>query len=84
MLFLGDSFRHTNSTCRTHNAAKVTTYALGANESGLTRSTVKDNSLMTAVATRHLTASATHAELLVELRIDDDVAIQMVGLQELL
>ena len=51
MLFLGDPFRHTNSTCRTHNAAEVTTYALGANESGLTRSTVKDNSLMTAVAT---------------------------------
>ena len=58
-------------------------YALGAHEAGLAGVAVEDNGLMTAVAARHLTASAADAQFFVELRIDDGVAIQLLRLQEL-
>ena len=43
---------------------------------------VEDDGLMTTIATRNLTAAATNTQLLVKLRIDNGIAIQVVGLQE--
>ena len=61
----------------------MTAYALVANQTRTACLAIEDNGLMTAVAARHLTASAADAQFFVELRIDDGVAIQLLRLQEL-
>ena len=79
-VFLRHSFGDTDSTCRTDQSAEVTANALGAYQMGLTGRFVKDDGLVTTVATRHLTATATDTHFLVKLRIDNRFAIQMVRL----
>ena len=81
--FLPDALCQANGSCWADQTTEVAAYTLGAYETGLTGLMVEDDGLMSAVAARYLTASATYAQLLVELRIDDGIAIQMVGLQEL-
>ena len=86
MLFvlLFNAFGDADGTCRTDETAEVTAYTLGAYQAGTTRFSVEDDGLMTSVVARYLTAATTDALLLVKLRIDDGVTIQMVGIQELL
>ena len=81
-MFLVDTLAHANSTCRADEAAEVTAHALGSHQTGTARQTVEDDGLVASVTTRHLAASATHTEILVELRIDDGVAVETVGLEE--
>ena len=92
-LFLLCTLCHTDSTCRTHKATEMTAHTLGADESRLADLMesrcfiaylhfLEDDGLMTAVITRYLTTTAAYAQLLVELGVDDGVAIQIVGLQE--
>ena len=57
-------------------------HAAGANESRTPTVMVEDDGLVTAIVARHLTAAASHAQLMVELRIYDGIAIERVGLQE--
>ena len=71
MLFLGDPFRHTNSTCMTHNAAEVTTYALGANDTRQAGGGVEADGLVASVHTRDVAAPAPDALLAVDFRIDE-------------
>ena len=61
----------------------MTAYALGANETGKAGVVVEDDGLMTTVAARYFATSAADAQLLVELRVDNGVTIQMVRIQEL-
>ena len=82
LLFLRNSLRHTDGACRTDESAEVTAYAFGAYQAGATGLSVEDDSLMAAVAARHLTTSAADAQLLVEFRIDDGITIQVVRLHE--
>ena len=79
---LCDSFGHADGTGRTDKAAEVTADALGAYQTGAAGLMIEDDGLMTAVATRNLAAATADTQLLVELRVDDRIAIQMVGLQE--
>ena len=83
-IFLLNSFGHADGTGRTDETAKVTADALGAHQTGATGFVVKYDGLMAAIATGYLTAATTDAQLLVELRIDDGVTVQMAGIQELL
>ena len=83
-VFLHNAFGHANSSCRTDETTEVTAYALRADQTGTAGLVIEYNGLMAAVATGYLTASTADTQLLVELRIDDGVAIQMVELQELL
>ena len=81
--FLHDTLCQTDGACWTDQTTEVAAHTLGAYEMGLTGRMIEDDGLMSTVAARYLTASATYAQLLVELWIDDGVTIQMVGLQEL-
>ena len=58
---LDGSLRHADGTCRTDEAAEVTAYALGTHEMGTALLVVEDDGLMTAVATRDGTATASHS-----------------------
>ena len=82
-VFLLNSLGHADSTCWADEAAEVTADALGAYQAGTAGLMVEDNSLMTTVAARHFTAPTTNTQILVELRVDNGVAVQMVRFQEL-
>lgn len=62
----------------------MTADALGAYQTRTAGFMVEDDGLMTAVAARHLTAATADTLLLVELRVNDGVAVQMVRIQEFL
>ena len=78
-----DSLGSTDGTRRTDKATEVTAYTLGAYQPRTARIMIEDDSLMAPVVTRHFTATTTDTQFRVELRINDRVAVQMVGLQEL-
>ena len=86
MLFvlLLNSFGDADGTCRTDETAEVTAYALSAYQTGASGLMVEDDGLMTTVAARYLAAATTDTQFLVELRVDDGITVQMVGMQELL
>ena len=84
LFLLFNSFSHADGTCRTDKAAEVTADALGAYQTGTAGLVVEDDGLMAAVVAGNLAASTADTHLLVELRVDDGVAVQMVGHQELL
>ena len=93
MFFLFNSFGYADSTRRTDEATEVTADALGAYQTWTAKpppilprrgEAFEDDGLMTAVVAGNLTASATDTQFLVELRIDDGVAVQTVGMQKLL
>ena len=79
---MSHAFRLPNSAGRTHQAAEVAANAAGADKARTATLVVEDNSLVTTVATRYLTTAAADAQLMVELRINDGVAIKRVGIQE--
>jgi hypothetical protein len=83
-VFLFYSFCDADGTSRTDEAAEVTADTLCANQTGPSGFFVEDDGLVAAVATRYFTASAPYAQIHVELGIDDGVAVQTVGMQELL
>ena len=62
----------------------MTADAFGTHQTGSAGLLIEDDGLMTAVAARHLAAATADTQFLVELRINDGVAVQMVGVQELL
>jgi hypothetical protein len=82
LLLLFYSFGHADSTRGTDKATEVTAYALGTYQTGTAGLVIEDDGLMTAVATRHLTASATDTQFLVELWINDGIAVQAVGMHK--
>ena len=84
LLFLCNSFGYADSTGRTDETTEVTANALGTYQTGTTGLMIEDDGLMSTIAARYLTAAATDTQFLVELRIDDGVAVQTVGMQELL
>ena len=81
--FFLNSLGHADGTGRADKATEVTADALGANQTGASGYAIEDDGLMTAIAARNLTTATTDAQFLVELRIDDGVAVQMVGIQKL-
>ena len=81
-LFSGDAFRQADGTRGTDEAAEVTTDALRTHDTGLTGLLVEDNRLMATITARDLTASATDTPFLINLWIDNGVAIQMVGIHK--
>ena len=77
MSLLLDAFCQTDGRRGTYEAAKMTTYALRAEDSGLARFLIECNSLVTAILTRNVAASASDATLVVDLREYDGIAIQV-------
>ena len=77
------SLGNTDGTRRADKTAEVTADALGSYQTGVTGLAIKDDGLMPAIAARHFATSATDTQFLVELRIDNGLAIQVVGLLEL-
>ena len=77
MSLLLDAFCQTDGRRRAYEAAKMATYALSADDSGLARFLVENNRLMTAILTRNVAASATDAAFVVDLRKYNGIAIQV-------
>ena len=77
MSLLLDAFCQTDGRRGTYEAAKMTAYALSADDSGLARFLIECNSLVTAILTRNVAASATDAAFVVDLRKYDGIAIQV-------
>ena len=77
-----DSLGGTDSTSRTDKTTEVTANTLGTYQTGTASVMIEDNGLMASVVTRHFTAATTDTQFLVEMRIDDRVAVKTVGLQE--
>lgn len=63
-------------------SAEMATYALGADNAGLSCLAVEGNGLMAAVHTRHVATSTADTLVAVYLRIDNRVAIQVVGIRK--
>ena len=79
MLF-ANSFRLADRSGRTNKPAEMTADTLSTYQTRTAGLTVEDNSLMATIATRYLTTSAANAQIFVEPRIDNSLAIQKVGL----
>ena len=79
---MSHAFRLPNSAGRTYQTAEVATYTTATHQTRATGFAIKHNGLVTTVATRHLTTAAADAQLMVEPRINDGVAIKRVGIQE--
>ena len=77
MSLLLDAFCQTDGRRGAYEAAKMTTYALRADNSGLARFLIECNSLVTAILTRNVAASASDATLVVDLRKYNGIAIQV-------
>jgi hypothetical protein len=58
-------------------------HAFAADESRSARFGIKHDGLMTTIATRHLTTTATYTQLLIELGVDDGVAVEIIGLDKI-
>ena len=82
-LLFRNTFGHANGTGGTDKAAEVAAYTLCADNARLARLSVKVDSLMAAVHTRGLAASATYAAFAVNHGIDNGIAVQVGGQVEL-
>ena len=79
---MSHAFRLPNSASRTYQTAEVATDAAATHQTRATGFAIKHNGLMAAIAARYRTSTAADAQLMVELRINDGVAIKRVGIQE--
>lgn len=77
MSLLPDPFCQTDGGRGAYEATKMTTYAFSAYNSGLACFLVESNSLVTAILTGNVAASASDTAFVIDLRIDDGVAIQV-------
>ena len=77
MSLLLDAFCQTDGGRGAYEAAKMTTYALRADDSGLARFLIESNRLVTAILTRNVAASASDAAFVVDLREYNGIAIQV-------
>ena len=75
-LFL-DAFCQTDGRRGAYEAAEMATYALRADDSGLACFRVEGDSLVTAILTRNVAASASDAAFVVDLRKYNGIAIQV-------
>ena len=80
---LHNTLGNADGTRGANEAAEVTADALGSNDAGLADVRVERDSLMTTIHAGHVATSAPDAHVAVNLRIDDGIAIQAVGVQEL-
>jgi len=77
---MGDALRLPDGTGRTHEPAEMAAYAAGTDKARPATVTIEDDGLMTTITARHLTTATANAQLMIELRIDDCIAIKRVGL----
>ena len=54
-------------------------HAFAADESRSARFGIEHDGLMTTIATRHLTTTATYTQLLIKLGVDNGVAVKIIG-----
>ena len=77
---MGDALRLTDGTSRTYQSAEMTANAAAANKTRATTVVVKDNGLVATIVARYLTTATAYAQLMVELRINNCIAIERVGI----
>ena len=75
VLMLFDTFRHGDGSGRTDESAEVTSYALAAHKSWRATDGVELKGLVPTITTRHNATATAHTCILIELGIDDSVAI---------
>ena len=81
-LFLRDTLRGNDGTCGTNKPAEVAADTLGADDAGLAGIGIEVDGLVTAIHTRDITAATADTTLTVNLRIDDGITVQTIGIHE--
>ena len=83
MLFLDNTSGNADSTNWANNAAEVAAYTFRTHKTWTACVMIEYDRLMPTIVARHLASAATDTLFLVELRINNGVAVKTVGILEL-
>jgi hypothetical protein len=80
--FFIDSLGNADGSSGADQSAEMTTYTLGADNTGLTSCSFENDGLMTAVVAGNQATATADTLIVIYLRIDNRVTIQMVGIHK--